>query len=382
MGAFSKKIGVAGAAAGLALAPLSSAAETGWQLTGTASESLSISDSNASSLTRIGISAISETERLRFGINAGAGLSATKNFNSTGAGWDFDVVPNLGVSLGVDGKRWTLSSEATASFEPITFIEDIDEVDLTTSDETGIRRSIGASVRGTYDLTPRSSASLSYSYRNVDYSNSSEDFVPSQTHTISAAINYAALDDTSIVASVGARWFDTTNMLNSSSFTLDTNVRVSYEATSRLSLDAGAGVTWATSRDDVLGLRTETTSTALLINGGLSYGLRDGTIRLNLSQRVAPEASSGELTRFNTATLGYTHQLNQRTALGLDLSVSDQKTIPRENSITQVSISPFLSWELYEDVQARVGYSWSDHSENGVTHRVTFLVQKSFQSGF
>jgi len=377
MGAFSKKIGATSAAVGVMLVlPLSSAAESGWRLSGTVSESLTLTEeAGLSSLTRIGLRALSQTERLRFGISTGAGLAV-----STGGGVNA-IRPNLGVDFGIDGKRWTINSNASLRFDPISF-EELDEVDLSTTEETGIRRSIGASVNGSYDLTARSTATLGYSYTDRDYTETSTDLVPSSSHGINAGLNYAAADDTSITASIGARWFEADNTENSSSFTLNGNVGVSYEATSRLSLNAGAGVTWAKSKDDFLGVRTETTSTALLINGGLSYGLRDGTLRVNVSQRVTPEAGSGMLTRFNTATLGYTHQVNQRTAVGLDLSLSDQKTIPDGNSITQFSASPFLSWEIAEDVQARVGYSFRDHSENGTSHRATFFIQKAFSSGF
>ena len=375
MGAITRKIGVAGAAAGLALVPFSTVAETGWQLSGSASENISVNENGLSSLTSFSLRARSETERLRFGVRTGAGFVV-----STGDGVNA-ILPDFGVDFGIDGKRWTLSSEASLRFDPITFDSDPDEVDLTTSEETGIRRSIGASVRGTYDLTALSTGSLTYSYRDVDYSDASADFVPSQTHNISAGLTYAAADDTSVTASVGARWFDADNTLNSSSFTVDTNVGVAYEATSRLSLEAGAGVTWATSQDDLVGVRVETTSTAVLLNGGLSYGLRDGTLRLAVSQRVAPEASSGELTRFNTATLGYTHQVNQRMAAGVDLSVSDQKTIPTDSSITQVSINPFLSWEFDEDTSARIGYSLRQRDGDDITHRLVFFIQRNFQSG-
>lgn len=374
MRAFSKKIGVAGAAAGFVLLPLYGAAESGWRLSGTASQNISASENGVSSLTSIGLNALTQTERMRFGINTGFGLAA-----STGDGVNA-VLPNFGLNFGIDGKRWTINSNASINFTPITFDLE-DETDLTTTEETGIRRSIGASVRGSYELTPRSTASLTYSYSDLDYSESSTTLVPSQTHNITGSLAYEAAQDTSVTASIGARWFDADNTMNSSSFTLDTNVGVSYEATSRLSLNAGAGITWAKSKDDFVGLRQETTSTAFLLNGGLSYGLRDGTLRLNLSQRVAPEAGSGELTRFNTATLGYTHQVNQRTAIGIDLSASDQKTIPTGTSISQVSISPFLTWEIAEDLQARVGYSLRDR-DGDISHRATFFVQKSFESGF
>lgn len=374
MGPLSRKIGVASAAAGLMLVPLNSSAETGWRLSGSLSESITLNEDGATSLTSIGINALTQTERMRFGLNAGAGIALSND--------GVDFLPSLGVNYGIDGKRWTISSNASLSFDPVSLLEDdpTEDVDLTLQDGEGIRRSFGASVRGSYELTQRSTATLSYSYSDIGYLEDNNTLNPSSSHSLNGSLAYAAADDTSITASIGARWFDSENDLNSSSFTLTGDVGVSYEATSRLSLNAGAGITWAKSKDDLLGLRTETTTTAFLINGGLSYGLRDGTLRLNLSQRVTPEGASGELTRFNTATLGYTHQVNQRTAMGLDLSLSDQETIPRGTSISQFSVSPFLTWEIAEDLQARVGYSLRDR-DGDISHRATFFIQKSFESG-
>jgi len=157
-------------------------------------------------------------------------------------------------------------------------------------------------------------------------------------------------------------------------------VRVSYDATSRVSFDASAGITWARSQDDILGLRVVTKSTAFLINGGVSYGLPDGTLRLGLSQRIAPEASSGELTRFNTLNLGYTHALNNTTQLGLNLAWSDQKTIPSDESLSQFSINPSISWELGEDLNARIGYSYRQRDGND-SHRLDFSIATSLERG-
>jgi len=117
-----------------------------------------------------------------------------------------------------------------------------------------------------------------------------------------------------------------------------------------------------------------------LINGGVSYGLPDGTLRLGLSQRIAPEASSGELTRFNTLNLGYTHALNNTTQLGLNLAWSDQKTIPSDESLSQFSINPSISWELGEDLNARIGYSYRQRDGND-SHRLDFSIATSLERG-
>ena len=374
MGLNSRWIAALGAGAiGLGAAPAYVGAETGWRLTSSISENLDVSDDGALSFTRVGVSAVTETGRMRLGFNTGFGLSLGRGNNSAS-------LPNLGVNFTLRGKRSSISTSADIDYQPITFLEE-DELDLTTTEETGIRRSIGASVRGNYELSPRLSTSLSASYRDVDYSDTSTALVPSQTTGLTWGLNYEAADDVTIAASLGARWFDADNDMNTSSFSVDSSVSATYEATSRLSLTAGAGVSWARSQDDILGLRSTTRSTALLLNGGVSYGLAHGTLRANVSQRVSPEAASGELTRFNALTIGYTHQLNQTTGLGLDLQVSDQKTITTETSTTQFSISPFVTWELLENLEARLGYSFRRRDNDATSHRVTFFVRKVFESG-
>jgi len=376
MGAKRTKSGIIAAAAlsGAALTSGAAQAETGWRINASASESISLTDDRISSLTSVRISALSETDRMRFGINTGFGLAV-----GSGGGLNA-VLPSLGVNFGVDGKRMSINSSASLRFNAITFDDDESAIDLTSSEETGIRRSLGASIRGNYDISPRMTGSLGYSYSGISYSETSTSLVPSNTHNINGSISFDAAKDTAVVASIGARWFDADNVRNSESFTLDSSVRVSYDATSRVSFDASAGITWARSQDDILGLRVVTKSTAFLINGGVSYGLPDGTLRLGLSQRIAPEASSGELTRFNTLNLGYTHALNNTTQLGLNLAWSDQKTIPSDESLSQFSINPSISWELGEDLNARIGYSYRQRDGND-SHRLDFSIATSLERG-
>lgn len=383
MGAFWTKSGVtrtllsSAAFAGLAGSPNMVFAETGWRITGSASESITLTEDRISSLTSFNISALTETERMRFGVNTGFGLAV-----STGSGVNA-VLPSLGVNYGIDSKRMTITTSASLQFTPVTFLAD-DELDLTTNEETGIRRSIGASARVNYDLTPRATGSLSYSFRGIDFTDDVASLVTSNTNNINASVSYNLADDTTIVASIGARWFDADNEQNSESFTLDSNVRVSYEATSRISVDAGAGITWARSEDDivVLGVRqiTETESTAFLINGGISYGLPDGTLRLGIAQRVSPEAGSGELTRFSNITLGYTHALNATTQLGLNVAWANQETIPTNISTNQFSINPSIRWDFSDDLTASVGYSYRVRDDSD-SHRLTFLISKSLETG-
>jgi len=366
MGARSIKSGVIAAAAlsGAALTSGGALAETGWRVNGSVSERISITGSQLSSLTSVNLAALSETERMRFGVNTGFGLAV-----GSGGGLNA-ILPSLGVNFGIDSKRMSINTSASLRFNSITFEEEDDGVDLTTTQVSGIRRSLGASIRGNYDISSRLTGSLGYSYSDVSYNEISDALSPSVTHNITGSVSFDAAKDTAVVASVGARWFDADNVNNSKSFTLDGTVRVSYEATSRISVDAGAGITWANSQDDILGLRRKSKSTAFLLNGGISYGLPDGTIRLGLSQRVAPEASTGFLSRFNTLNLGYTHAFNNTTQLGLKTNTS----------LSQFSINPSIIWTLGSDLEARVGYSYRQRDSDD-THRLDFVITKSFDRG-
>jgi len=166
MGAKRTKSGIIAAAAlsGAALTSGAAQAETGWRINASASESISLTDDRISSLTSVRISALSETDRMRFGINTGFGLAV-----GSGGGLNA-VLPSLGVNFGVDGKRMSINSSASLRFNAITFDDDESAIDLTSSEETGIRRSLGASIRGNYDISPRMTGSLGYSYSGISYS--------------------------------------------------------------------------------------------------------------------------------------------------------------------------------------------------------------------
>lgn len=363
---------------GLTLTPALAWAESGWRLSATVSESLSVTQDNVLSFTRLGVNATTQTERMRFGVNSGVGLS----FGSGGV--SSATLPNLGLTFGLDtSRRSSITASANLDFQPITFTEDenLGQVD---TERTGLRRTVGASLGGNYELTPRSVASLTGSYRDLSYSEDSDDFVASRTTSLTGSLNYEAADDLGIVASLGARWIDSDEGVRSKSFTLDGSVRATYEASSRLSLNAGVGFTRAETEEDdtvILGLitRTTTNSTSFLVNAGLSYGLPDGTLRAGLSQSVSPSATSGELTRFTSGSLGYTHELNRTTNLGLDLQLSNQESLTTDSATTQFSISPFVTWDILDDVQARLGYSLR-RRDSQTFHRLNLFISRTFSS--
>lgn len=357
-------------------------------LTGTVSETLSLTDNFAlagssagtttSSITNFALSFASRTPTSTISLFGGTDLvfRADPGGGSNVSGFN----PNLRANYSTRGQTTSFSVGANYSDAPINFQTTApgvvippggsSTIPLITS--TANQRNIGANTNFGYTINATNSLSGGLNYARTDFDTGAMTLFDFSTTT--ASLSWSHDFNSRLSGSVDGSYSlyqaeDTTGI---EARTASVGVSATWAQNNDITLSSGLNIS-NTSQDSTLG---SSSSTNLNGNIGISYQLPTGSVTASISRSISP-GSSASLLQSTSLSLNGSYDINSTSRLGLSVGYTKDDNLFGASSSSLLTISPSYSMDLTSSVSASASYTLRN-SKTGTSQGISLNLVKRF----
>jgi hypothetical protein len=229
-----------------------------------------------------------------------------------------------------------------------------------------------------YFVDPRNTLSAGASFSIREFTDETEDLVPSRT--VGATLGWSRRVNSTTSASLSTRGRLFTNDDGVESRSVSFTIGGSHAVNNRLAVNARLGPS-ITDRDG--GSGDGSTTFGLVGDASLSYDAGDETFRLGVSQDV-DQGSDGSLRNVAAASASYSMQINSVSSLSFSGRVTAQNPLfgDASDGVRTVSIGSTYTYDLTENWNADVGYRLRLRQSDDADLRYGNTVFLSLRRGF